>query len=151
MYHSLLLGNEFGDEYTTKLTFCAAFIHDMERLHDGFCKEHGVWAARYALPKFRDLFISIGVQEMDLDVIVYATTKHSLPDRGFISGIYGNVAKLLKDADGLDRVRLGDFNPRFLRFPFSKKYVHFAEKFYWKTEKVDIKNFDEVIDIAESI
>lgn len=30
---------------------------------------------------------------------------------------------LLKDADGLDRVRLGDLDPRYLRYPESRGMV----------------------------
>lgn len=40
---------------------------------------------------------------------------------------------LLKDADGLDRVRLGDLDPSYLRFPEARDMVGFAEDLYCAT------------------
>ncbi|MBN2662194.1 MAG: hypothetical protein JXR68_00975 [Bacteroidales bacterium] len=151
MFHVLNLGHNLNDDYVTKLAFCAAFIHDFERLHDDYCLEHGQWASEYSFPKFKNLFLSIGVNVEDLDVIVYATKMHSLPDQEYLSGIYKKVTMLLKDADGLDRVRLGDLDVSYLRLPFSANYVHFAQDFFRAIERVDIENFNEVIEIAVSL
>ena len=43
---------------------------------------------------------------------------------------------LLKDADGLDRVRLGDLDPRYLRHPESKGMVDFAQTLFDATDGV---------------
>ena len=43
---------------------------------------------------------------------------------------------LLKDADGLDRVRLGDLDPRYLRHPESKGMVPFAQALFDATDGV---------------
>ncbi len=37
---------------------------------------------------------------------------------------------LLKDADGLDRVRLGDLDPSYLRLPESLTMVDFAQRLF---------------------
>lgn len=150
MYHVLNLGQKLADDYITKLAFCAAFIHDFERLHDGYCLDHGQWAAEYSFPKFKNLFLSIGINFEDLDVIAYATKMHSLPDQDYLQGIYSKATILLKDADGLDRVRLGDLDVSYLRLSFSENYAHFAQNLYWAVEKADVKNFIEVMEIAES-
>ncbi len=121
----------------------------MQRQHDGYCTEHGKLAAENSLPLFKDLFLSVGVKKEHLDVIAYAVTQHSLPDSKFKTGIYGDAAKLLKDADGLDRVRLGDLDASYLRFDFSRDYMDFAENLYWEIERSNIENFVEVIKIAE--
>jgi hypothetical protein len=42
---------------------------------------------------------------------------------------------LLKDADGLDRVRLGDLDLAYLRRPEAREVVHFPEHLYRDTEK----------------
>ncbi len=152
MFHTLNLGREFGDEYITKLAFCAAFIHDMNRTHDGYCTLHGHEAALKTLPKFEELFLSIGVDEDNIDAISYAVAMHSMPDAEYYPlGEYGDTMRLLKDADGLDRVRLADLDPSYLRFDFTKKYIDFANEFYFKIEDADVQNFMQVIDIAEKL
>jgi len=39
----------------------------------------------------------------------------------------------LKDADGLDRVRINDLNPAMLRLPVSRQLVPVAEKLYMES------------------
>jgi hypothetical protein len=41
----------------------------------------------------------------------------------------------LKDADGLDRVRLGDLDPRYLRNPEALGMVGFAERLFDRTDR----------------
>jgi hypothetical protein len=45
MFHVLKLGYLLKNNNETRLAFFAAFIHDMSRLHDGKCSEHGQRAA----------------------------------------------------------------------------------------------------------
>jgi hypothetical protein len=40
------------------------------------------------------------------------------------------LVALLKDADGLDRVRLGDLDPKMLRLPESQKMIAFAQQLF---------------------
>ncbi len=40
------------------------------------------------------------------------------------------LTHLLKDADGLDRVRLGDLNPKYLRTPQAHDLVNFAQSLF---------------------
>jgi hypothetical protein len=40
------------------------------------------------------------------------------------------LVALLKDADGLDRVRLGDLDPSYLRVPASQSMVAFAQHLF---------------------
>jgi hypothetical protein len=40
----------------------------------------------------------------------------------------------LKDVDGLDRVRLGDLDPRYLRHPVSRTMIRFAEQLFLETD-----------------
>jgi hypothetical protein len=46
------------------------------------------------------------------------------------------LTSLLKDADGLDRVRLGDLDPRFLRNPQARDMIPFAEALFEETDGV---------------
>ena len=53
--------------------------------------------------------------------------KYSIDDRDRAT----LIARLLKDADGLDRVRVSDLDPSFLRFKESLKFVDFAKELFW--------------------
>ena len=44
------------------------------------------------------------------------------------------VIKLLKDADGLDRVRLGDLDSDYLRHAEARGMVRFAQRLYGDTD-----------------
>ena len=44
------------------------------------------------------------------------------------------MTKLLKDADGLDRVRLGDLDPDYLRHAEARGMVRFAQRLYGDTD-----------------
>ena len=44
--------------------------------------------------------------------------------------------RLVKDADGLDRVRLGDLDPRYLRHPEARVMVPFAQELFETTDGV---------------
>ena len=46
------------------------------------------------------------------------------PDRAL------RLARILKDSDGLDRVRIRDLNPKYLRFESSRKRVRFAQTLF---------------------
>ena len=45
------------------------------------------------------------------------------------------LARMLKDADGLDRARLGDLNPRYLRFDSSRSRVALAEEVFARYQR----------------
>ena len=56
----------------------------------------------------------------------------------FGMGLCGvSIAKMLKDADALDRVRVMDLDPRFLRYPCSEQYVDFAYELYRIYQKLE--------------
>ena len=75
----------------------------------------------------------------DLALLQAAIRAHSGPDGDEACiAIYAprdearcrRVMKALQDADRLDRVRLGDLNPRYLNFDISRKRVQFADALY---------------------
>jgi hypothetical protein len=129
------MGYELQDDTTRDLAFCAAFIHDMARESDGICRVHGPKAAESKLPLFKDFFISQGILESQLSAIAAAVHYHSLLEEPELNNEYYKVIAFLKDADALDRIRLGpfDLDASYLRFPFSKKYILPARKLFLKT------------------
>lgn len=44
------------------------------------------------------------------------------------------LTRLLKDADNLDRVRLGDLDPKFLRHDSAKDLVGFAQRLFQRDQ-----------------
>lgn len=123
----------------TALLLEACAYHDVGRLDDTPDIEHG---ARAAL-RIGDL---TGRTGRELALLQAAVTAHSCSDGQFtaILGRYGlaedaaarRVALLLKDADGLDRVRIWDLDPAYLRFPSSVRRAGFAQALYaaWQEE-----------------
>lgn len=145
MYHTLNLGLLTGHIHEARTAFFAAYIHDMSRQHDGYCTHHGADAATRKLPLYLGLFRENGASEDDFRLIGKAVTLHSTnaeldtndPD-------YLTVA-ILKDADALDRIRLGtdDLNPDFLRLKETKTCIIFAEGLYYQSHLKSYLSFDE--------
>jgi hypothetical protein len=153
MCHVLFLGKNLGWERETRLAFCAAFIHDMSRKHDGYCTKHGYWSMCDKLPVFTEFFLSQGANTYEIKEIGTAVRNHSegfelSPDHPF----YKTTA-LLKDADALDRIRLGQNNldPAFLRLKATAKFIPFAIELFRNSDHRKIVLFSDMRSIADSI
>lgn len=136
---ALLAWKEALPRENLPLLFYAASYHDIGRVNDTYDTEHGTRsAARIAQ--------ITGLAGEELKLVQGAVAAHSRPDsklestveeygpRDFERGI--ELAKFLKDADGLDRVRISDLNPGYLRHnsavflaPFAKKLVDESREF----------------------
>ena len=150
MCHVLMMGSKLGFVEETRLAFCAAFVHDMERRHDGLCLRHGARAAKEKVPQFTGLFLRNGIRDKDIEVIKTAVTNHSQFFDLNKKHPHYTVTALLKDADALDRIRLGErnLNKKYLRFTDSAHNIGNAEKlFYSSQEKEDI-SLPEMMSIA---
>ncbi len=88
------------------------------------------------LPQLRELFAQGGVQNSDYALIHTAVTHHSLPNELDRDHPHWRLTSLLKDADGLDRVRLDDLDPRYLRNPQAREMVVFAEALFEGTDGI---------------
>lgn len=150
MLHCLRLGILTGKHKEAKNAFFGAYIHDMARLHDGYCSIHGTNSAHYKLPLYKDLFFKNGASIEDIETIQQIVTHHSLPaEVPGDSSIYSTLA-ILKDADALDRIRLGkhDLNPDYLRIAATHNSIKFGEELFMQTNNGMPNTFNEVIDIA---
>jgi len=110
----------------------AAVWHDIGRTHDGADYYHGGKSAG----KVVGLGLHAGIDPEVVELALFAVTHHSgdevhalrgsarMPD----SDAAVAVLKLLKDADGLDRVRLGDLDVSFLRYRASRTRVARAKE-----------------------
>ena len=118
--------------------WAAVYLHDIARTYDGVCYRHGGDAMKKfeTLPDLRTLFARGGVSEEDYPLIHTAVVHHSLPKELDRDHPHWRLTSLLKDADGLDRVRLGDLDPRYLRNPEALEMIHFAQALFDETDGV---------------
>lgn len=127
----LIAWQEDISESLLRQYFAASSYHDVGRYFDGLDLEHGVRSAE----KLASLTDYEGEPLLELQAAVAA---HSHPDHRMeaILMLYAPVdlertrrlACLLKDADNLDRVRLGDLKPEFLRSRSAKALAAFSPR-----------------------
>lgn len=136
--------------------WASVYLHDLARRHDGVCHAHGGDAVERleSLPQVKALFARGGVREEDYGAIATAVTQHSRPREIVPDHPHRRLTALLKDADGLDRVRLWDLDPDYLRFPEAVGLVRFAERLYRRTDsalKPGPELFPQVWAIAQAL
>lgn len=116
--------------------WAAVYLHDLARTHDGVCYRHGTDAMQKfeTLPALRRLFAEGGVTESDYEQIQTAVVHHCRRDEIDRAHPHWRLTSLLKDADGLDRVRLGDLDPGYLRHPQTLEMITFADVLFSETD-----------------
>jgi len=134
--HAQRLTTELGwAESDRRLALAAALWHDIGRRHDGKEPEHGANSAKHALK----LGLPGALAPDDAELALFAVTFHSLHDEEGRRAARGlaqperalGLLWMLKDADALDRVRLGGrwaIRTRELRFLFTPRHIGFADE-----------------------
>ena len=135
LVHAFRLVQTTGFNHEMPRLWAAVYLHDIARRHDGRSAGHGAdaWSRLAGLPDARGLFTRGGVRDEDYPAIQSAVTHHSAGERVPTDPSW-RLTALLKDADGLDRVRLGDLDPTYLRHPEAREMVRFAERLYRETD-----------------
>jgi len=135
LVHALRLLEATGQEELTPQLWAAVYLHDVARRHDGVCRRHGrdAWARLAGLPLVEERLRRGGVALVDYPAIEYAVSVHSDGEPVPSDPNYP-LAALLKDADALDRVRLGDLDPGRLRYPEARAMAGFARRLYGETD-----------------
>ena len=110
----------------------AAACHDLRRRDDGADPRHGFRAGTWVRTKLPDL---LRQPPQDLELIASACDWHVCADRE--SRWTHPVLWLLKDADGLDRVRLYDLDASFFRHRQTRRFVAPAQALYAATAGSD--------------
>ena len=134
LVHAFRLVEATGFVHEMPRLWAAVYLHDIARHHDGRSARHGAdaWARLADLPDVRALFARGGVRDEDYPAIQSAVTRHS-DGEPLPADPFWQPTALLKDADGLDRVRLRDLDPARLRHPEARAMVAFAERLYRQT------------------
>jgi hypothetical protein len=153
MYHTLFLGTMTGLKKEAKTAFCAAYIHDLARQHDGLCSEHGLWSKQKKLPEYIGFFKDAGIPDEEIEIIGLAVENHSETKEIPRDHLAYNTTALLKDADALDRFRLGEteLKTELLRFPQSRERIIFAKKLFFAMHNLKFHSFTDILILAESI
>ena len=154
LYLSLVIADkeEIHDQHIRKKLAIAAILHDCGRKTDASEPDHGRKSAELAerLCEKNPQILDMEFSEKEVEIIYTLIKYHSLPDE---LGIYEienflpeqkelamHLFQILKDADGLDRVRLkgttGETNLLYLRLASSKTLLPLSERMYkehWET------------------
>jgi HD superfamily phosphodiesterase len=118
--HTVAVARDVDPDWFESLVLAVAW-HDIGRTHDGREPEHGA----NSVAKVRRLGLHAGVDAQILSRTFFAMEWHSVSDYHAIDrattldprpGTMLRVLWLLKDADGLDRVRIEDLDPDQLRY-----------------------------------
>ena len=127
------------------LAFCGAYIHDLARETDGTEPDHGLKAVNRHFILFDNLWNKYQITPKEKHVIKQAIIQHSThewmtpQDEGY------NVMAILKDADALDRCRIGHLMPEWLRYDESLFIITTIKSIYNKTylinEDINFKDF----------
>lgn len=120
----------------------AAATHDVGRLDDGTDLLHGQRSARWIKENLHDR-----MSADDLDTVAYIVHWHVPHD--YEAPEMTKELAVLKDADGLDRVRLGDLDQSFLRTSVAPQLVDIATALYQEsTMHNQMKSFESVLTAA---
>jgi len=150
MAWTCVLAQKMNMDGPGRLAFFAARVHDLGRLTDGREPGHGLRSAENYLPLYRKLFEEFGLLAEEYRVVYDIVKWHSKSDEPPVETGNIEVINLLKDADGLDRVRLGFDEPdvRFFRNEISKKLVSQARQLHDITEAERTMPLKEIVELA---
>ena len=125
-----------------RLLLNALKYHDIGRekiqddYKDGVSKKHGQYSAETIRKLYEQgLFKGSIKNQKEIDLVCQAITLHSMDDNHLEAikesdpRLY-KISSILKDADNLDRVRLHDLDPKYLRNEHAKTLVPFATTLY---------------------
>lgn len=114
----------------------AAIYHDIGRITDGYDTSHGVASYRKLVAKG----LLKGIPDAQRESLRFIIELHAVADRAALKQLnkYGltdidrtlRLYNIFKDADGLDRVRINDLNPDYLRSPGAHKLLLLAHQLF---------------------
>ena len=110
-----------------------AVLHDAGRLSDGWDTGHGARSADWVLQNRDNLPFTL--PDDLFERVLLCCRSHETSDQDI--SVMTPELMCIKDADGLDRVRINDLNPSFLRTETARLLVAQAWDLYRATESAD--------------
>ncbi|EDR27885.1 hypothetical protein EDI_125110 [Entamoeba dispar SAW760] len=144
---SLIIGYYTQKRRFGLLASCGSLIHDMARKRDGICTEHGPLAAKTKFNLLKNHIIKYSISETEQKYIKSAVIKHCTGESKPNEDDYF-VVSILKDSDALDRCRVGDLDPNYLRLKESRELTQLSEYICVKTLELGNISFTQFIDIV---
>lgn len=123
------------DDNDMEIVLNAAKYHDIGRTNDNYDEMHGILSFNKMLQ------LELVDKEMeDIHILQFIMENHCIDDKKGLANLEKypiedknraiRLYQILKDADGLDRVRLGDLDINYLRLLISKRLVLVAQQTY---------------------
>ena len=132
LYLALMIAEDYNlsdEEYEILALACC--YHDIGRMHNDTDDNHGELSAQKVIEM--GLLEQYNSTSKEKELILNLIRMHCLDDHLFdAEGRRKLLYQILKDADGLDRVRYGDLNPRYLRLGKSKRSIPTASSLLLK-------------------
>lgn len=122
----------------------AAAVHDVGRVDDGIDRGHGTRSASWAIENL--VAARPETASCDLAFIAELCTWHEVPDQR-IERLSLELI-ILKDADGLDRVRITDLDPSRLRLQHAARLVGSATTLERETRHLGADGGPEILRTA---
>ncbi len=124
----------------------AAAIHDTQRWDEGVDPKHGARAADW-IEEHPDVI----PPSVSLDRVAYLCRWHVPSDHR--APEMTDELKVFKDADALDRCRIGDLDPSLLRTHAAYQLVEAAESLWFATRCLDYESdvFSGIVEVAKRI
>ena len=144
-----LIGTLIQKPRKALLALCGAYIHDLARKNDYIEPEHGENAVLNHFDLFGHIWDKYQLSEDEKQQIKQAVIQHSVHEWMQKSDSGYDVMAILKDADALDRCRIADLSPNWLRYPQSKLLIKRIEEICSKSYNInDDINFSDFIELV---
>ena len=144
-----LIGTLIQKPRKALLALCGAYIHDLARKNDYIEPEHGENAVLNHFDLFGHIWDKYQLSDDEKQQIKQAVIQHSVHEWMQKSDSGYDVMAILKDADALDRCRIADLSPNWLRYPQSKLLIKRIEEICSKSYNInDDINFSDFIELV---
>ena len=124
----------------------AATLHDVRRVDDYQDILHGQRAADWLRQNVAN--IPCGFNEHQVHCTAYCCIWH-VPHDHLIPAFTPELT-CLKDADSLDRVRLGDLDIKYLRTSYAKNLTDKAQKLFDKSQRYGLPNNQQWLAVRQA-
>lgn len=146
MILNMIFSLETLDILEKRILAYVGLYHDIGRINNFYDITHG--KKSYDKLISEGLIDTIDLNKEDIEIMKYIIANHSIPDEEGKKNIIDynikdtkkalKLYEIFKDADGLDRVRIGDLNAEYLRREISKTLIPAVEELFIQLQQEHI-------------